>query len=112
MFEKISLATAEAHRWAMDLMSDRFIRAVFTVYWVDVPPSTEIFYIPMSYNPDKPAVYIESSTSIAAIEAKVLALINTTKMTTRAYQVIFVSDRPIRLSANEIASAGWAVISG
>ena len=78
-----------------------YYRTVFTVYWEDASPSTELFYLigPVQFSP----------VSIRTMEQFILTQMQDW-YSPRALTVIYVTHGAVEMSAADIAAAGWRVI--
>jgi hypothetical protein len=80
------------------------LRAVFTVYWMNDYPSTEIFYMPLgSYEPGVIATN--------RLEEKIVVLLQTNYPETQPMRAIFVTQSPFEVTELEVADFGWRMIS-
>jgi len=81
----------------------QYLRAVFTVYWMDACPSTEIFYragYPLRLHPQ----------GIAELENEVLTTLQEWDETTRAQTAIFITYIGVMMSEQDVEDAGWRMI--
>jgi hypothetical protein len=81
----------------------QYLRAVFTVYWTDACPSTEIFYLagyPLRLHPQ----------GIADLEQEVLTTIQEWDETMRAQTAIFITYIGVMMSEQDVQDADWRMI--
>jgi hypothetical protein len=74
------------------------LRVVFTVYWMNDYPSTEIFYMP--------GVIATNS-----LEEKIVDLLQTNYPETQPMRAIFVTQSPFEVTELEVTDFGWRMIS-
>lgn len=84
---------------------DHYLRCVFTVYWSDSPPSTEIFYL--TNHPLRLSV-----TGVSALEDDVMGLLRLYYGYTRVLRVIFLNYSGVEMTPEQAQEQGWYVING
>lgn len=85
--------------------SSHYLRAVFTVYWQNAMPSTEVFYL--HEHPFRLSI-----TGITALQDEILAAIkvHATEMTA-PIRAIYLGYEGIEMTPKDVADAGWRVLT-
>jgi hypothetical protein len=80
------------------------LRAVFTIYWMNDYPSTEVFYLPRgSYNPGVVATNM--------LEQHIIELLQANYPATQPLRAVFVTQAPFEVTATEVSELAWRVIT-
>jgi hypothetical protein len=78
-------------------------RVVFTAYWTDASPSTEVFYF------HNQALQLSVST-VSELQSELLTLMQTWHGS-RIHSLVFITFTSIVMTADDVMEAGWHVIT-
>jgi predicted ATP-grasp superfamily ATP-dependent carboligase len=77
-------------------------RLVATVYWMDAPPSMEVFFVEEEA---KSVLLNLTADTITKLETGLVALLNQIESTSRALQAIYVTHSTVGLTPDDIAAS-------
>jgi hypothetical protein len=86
-------------------MGKHYLRVVFTVYWMDAMPSTEVFYFtqhPIRLNPH----------GIQTLQQTILDLLKSHNKAATPMNAVYVCYSGVELDDADITSAGWHIVAG
>lgn len=82
----------------------RYMRVSFLAYWLNSPPSAEIFYVDRELPELTPEI-------IAKLEDKFLTALKTHVGITTPLRLIYLGDSTVNLTLSQVHNIGWRIIS-